>query len=102
VASEGSGSAVLYRLEGVEMANKTTRTEEFELDGEEVLGKVKSLLREGNIRRIVLKNEKGKVLIEIPLTVGLVGAALAPALIAVGAVAAAVGRLTVAVERVQK
>lgn len=78
-----------------------TRTEEFRLSGGEVLDKVKALLHEGNIRRLVLKNEEGRVLLEIPLTVGLVGVALLPILAAVGAVAAVVARLTLLVEKVE-
>ena len=78
-----------------------TRTEEFRLSGGEVLDKVKALLHEGNIRRLVLKNEEGRILLEIPLAVGLVGVALLPVLAAVGAVAAVVARLTLLVEKVE-
>ncbi len=84
------------------MADKTARTEEFHVSGEELLAKVKALVHEGNIRRITLKNAEGRVLIEIPLSVGVVGAVLAPALIAVGAIAAVVSKLTVVVERVEE
>ncbi len=77
------------------------RTEEFKLSGGEVLDKVKALLHEGNIRRLTLKNEEGRTLLEIPLTVGLVGVALLPILAAVGAVAAVVARLTLVVEKVE-
>lgn len=77
-----------------------TRTEEFRLDGGRVLDKIKELIHEGNIRRITLKNEDGRTLLEIPLAVGLVGAALLPVLAAVGALAAVVTRMVVAVERV--
>ncbi|WP_243303750.1 DUF4342 domain-containing protein [Geothrix oryzisoli] len=77
-----------------------TRTEEFKLDGGKVLDKIKELIHEGNIRRITLKNEDGKTLIEIPLTLGLVGAALLPVFAAVGALAAVVTRMVIAVEKV--
>ncbi|HJV21238.1 MAG TPA: DUF4342 domain-containing protein [Holophagaceae bacterium] len=77
-----------------------TRTEEFRLSGGEVLDKVKALLHEGNIRRLILKNEEGRTLLEIPLVVGLVGVALLPILAAVGAVAAVATRLTLVVEKV--
>lgn len=77
------------------------RHEEFRLSGGEVLDKVKALLHEGNIRRLILKNEEGRTLLEIPLTVGLVGVALLPILAAVGAVAAVVARLTLLVEKVE-
>ena len=75
------------------------KQEEFSVKGEEVLKKVKELIKEGNIRRLIIKDKKGKVLIELPLTVGVVGALLAPPLAAVGAVAALVSECTIAVER---
>jgi hypothetical protein len=75
------------------------RTEEFRLNGGEVLDKIKELIHQGNIRRIILKNEEGKTLIEIPLTLGLVGAALLPVLAAVGAVAAVAARVMLVVEK---
>jgi hypothetical protein len=78
-----------------------TRHEEFRLSGGEVLDKVKALLHEGNIRRLILKNEDGRILLEIPLAVGLVGVALLPILAAVGAVAAVAARLTLVVEKVE-
>lgn len=76
-----------------------TRTETFKLDGGAVLDKIKELIREGNARRIVLKNEDGKTLMEIPLTWGLVGVALLPIYAAVGAIAAVATRCVVVVER---
>ena len=77
------------------------RTEEFKLDGGKVLDKIKDLIHQGNIRRIILKNEDGKTLIEIPLALGLVGAALLPIFAAVGALAAVVTRMVIVVEKVQ-
>lgn len=74
-------------------------TEEFTVSGEELLAKVKSLINEGNIRRIIIKDESGKVLVEFPLTIGVVGALLAPILAAVGAIAALVTKCTIIVER---
>ena len=79
-----------------------TRTEEFKLNGGEILDKIKEVIHEGNIRRIILKDEQGKVFLEIPLTVGIIGAALAPILAAVGAIAALVSKLTIVVEKVEK
>jgi len=67
--------------------------------GEDLLRKVKELIHEGNVRRISIKDKQGKTLIELPLSIGLVGAALAPALAAVGAIAALVTECTVMVER---
>ena len=73
--------------------------EEFKVKGEELLAKVKELIREGNIRRIIIDNEEGRTLIEIPMTIGVVGALLLPVLAAVGAVAALVTNGTIRVER---
>jgi hypothetical protein len=76
-----------------------SRTEEFHVNGEELLGKIKSILHEGNIRRVIIKDKDGKVLIEFPLTFGVVGFVLAPTLAAVGAIAALVTEATVVVEK---
>lgn len=74
-------------------------TEEFVVNGEEVIGKIKSLINEGNIRRIIIKDMDDKVLIEIPLTIGVVIAVLAPVLAAVGALAAIVTKCKIIVEK---
>jgi DNA-binding Lrp family transcriptional regulator len=74
-------------------------TEEFKVSGEAVVAKVKELVREGNIRRITFKNEEGKTLIEIPLTVGVIGTVLLPVWASIGAIAALVANLTITVER---
>ncbi len=76
-----------------------TRTETFKLDGGKVLDTIKDLIHQGHIRRITLKNEEGKTLIEIPLTLGLVGAALLPVFAAVGALAAVATRMVIVVEK---
>ena len=70
------------------MPETNFRTEEFQINGEEVMAKLKELMREGNIRRITIKNEEGRSLVDIPLTFGLVGVLLAPQLAAIGAIAA--------------
>jgi hypothetical protein len=62
--------------------------EEIKVRGEELLKKVKEIVHQGNIRKIIIKNAEGRVMLEIPLTIGVVGAALAPVLAAVGALAA--------------
>jgi hypothetical protein len=80
---------------------RQTRTEEFKLEGGKVLDKIKELIHQGNIRRITIKNEEGKTLIEIPLTLGVVGAALLPIFAAVGALAAVATRMVVAVEKLE-
>ncbi len=75
------------------------KTEEFHINGEELLAKIKELIHQGNIRRIIIKNRDGKTMIEFPMTLGVVGAVLAPTLAAVGAVAALIGEATVVVEK---
>jgi hypothetical protein len=77
-------------------------TEEFKVSGGEVINKVKEIFHEGNVRRIILKDEQGKVFLEIPLTVGIVGALVAPVLAAIGAIAALVSNLTIIVEKVEE
>lgn len=84
-----------------EPKGEKTRTEEFKVNGAEILNKFKELIHEGNIRRIILKNEDGKTFLEIPLTVGIIGAAFAPVLAAVGAIAALVSSMTIVVEKAQ-
>lgn len=81
------------------MSNEKFRTEEFRVDGEELLRKIKSLIQEGNIRRVIIKDKDGKVVFEIPLTFGVVGALVAPQLAAIGAIAALLSEATVVVEK---
>ncbi|MBE3115149.1 MAG: DUF4342 domain-containing protein [Actinobacteria bacterium] len=73
--------------------------EEFEVKGEDLLKKIKELIKEGNIRKITIKSEEGKTLIQIPLTLGVVGAILLPVWAAIGAIAAIVTKATISVER---
>lgn len=83
------------------MTNKTSR-EEFKVNGEDLIAKVKEIIREGNVRRIIINNKDDKTLIEIPLTIGVVGIVLAPVLAAVGAIAALVTECTILVERTEE
>jgi hypothetical protein len=76
-----------------------SKFEEFKINGGELLDKIKDILHEGNVRRIILKDEHGKTFMEIPLTVGVVGAVFAPVLAALGAVAALASNLTIVVEK---
>lgn len=76
--------------------------EEFSVSSDDLVGKVKQLLHEGNVRRIVVKDEKGKTLLEIPLTLGVVGFILAPWMAALGVVAAMVTKAKIVVERKEK
>lgn len=76
-----------------------SRTEEFHVNGDELLARIKALIHEGNIRRVIIKDKDGKVLIEFPLSFGVVGFVLAPTLAAVGAIAALVTEATIVVEK---
>jgi hypothetical protein len=82
------------------MNEEAARKEELKVKGEALLAKVRELVREGNVRRLTIKNEEGRTVIEIPLTVGVVGALLAPAWAAIGAVAALAADYSIEVERV--
>lgn len=73
--------------------------ETFKVKGEQLIGKVKELIKEGNVRRIIIKGKEGKTLVEIPLTIGVIGAVIAPMLAAVGAIAALVTECTITVQR---
>jgi len=81
------------------MTEEEVRTEEYQVSGESLVAKVKELVHEGNIRRIIINNEEGKTLIEVPLTLGVVGAALLPVWAAIGAIAALVTNCTIVVEK---
>jgi hypothetical protein len=78
--------------------SKTT-WETFTTTGEQLLKKIKELIAEGNVRKIIIKDKNGKELMTLPLTIGVVGAVLAPVLAAVGALAALIGECTLSVER---
>lgn len=73
--------------------------EEFSVRTEDLIEKVKELLHEGNVTRIIVKDEKGKIFLEIPATVGVIGAILAPWLAALGTIAALATNCTVTVVR---
>lgn len=74
-------------------------TEEHTVSSDKLLAKVKQLVREGNARRITIRNESGKVLMEIPLTVGIASVVLIPVWVAVGTIAALAGKYTIVVEK---
>jgi hypothetical protein len=76
-----------------------TKYEEFKVDGDSLISKVKEVIHEGNVRRIIIKNEQGHVLMEIPLTIGVVGAVLLPVWVALGAIAALAAHYTIVVEK---
>jgi hypothetical protein len=77
-------------------------TSEFRVRGDGLVARVKELIHEGNVTRIIIKNDEGRTLLEIPLTLGVVGAVLAPVWAALGALAALAVDLRIVVERVEK
>lgn len=82
------------------MSKEEIWVEEFKISGEELVSMIRGLLKEGNIRRIIIKNEEGRTLIEIPLTIGVVATLLLPVWAAIGALAALATRCTIVVEKV--
>jgi len=76
-----------------------TFKESFNVNGEQLLKKIKDIIEEGNVRKITIQDKTGKEVMSFPLTVGVVGAVLLPVLAAVGAVAALIGECTISVER---
>jgi repressor of nif and glnA expression len=81
------------------MPEKKNTTKEFEVDAKDIVDKVKEIIKEGNARKIIIKNEKGEQLLSIPVTVGAVGVLLAPVAAAVGAMAALMTKCTIVVEK---
>ncbi len=83
------------------MTEERTHFEEFRVEGEKLIGKVKELIHEGNIRRVIIKDRDGKTVLEIPMTFGVVGALIAPQLAAIGAIAALLAEATLVVEKAE-
>lgn len=79
-----------------------TFIEEAQVLGRDLVDKVKALIHEGNVQRIIIKDEHGHTFIEIPVTVAAIGAIAAPVLAAVGAISALVAKFTIVVERVDR
>jgi hypothetical protein len=79
--------------------NEKSDHESFKVSGDELLSKVKEIIKEGNARRIIIKNEKDETIIEFPLTVGAIGIVLAPVFAAVGTIAALATHCTIIVEK---
>ena len=82
------------------MGEERVRIDEYQVEWDKLVAKLKELVHEGNIRRIIIKNEEGKKLIAIPLTLGVVGSVLLPVWAAIGAIAALVTDCTVVVEKI--
>lgn len=83
------------------MGESRVSTSEFRIRGENLVGRIREIIHEGNVRRITIKNDEGRTLLEIPLTLGVVGAALAPVWAAIGALAALAADLRIVVEKVE-
>jgi hypothetical protein len=81
------------------MSSEQVHTEEHRVSGERLVAKVKELIHEGNVRRVIVRNDDGHTILEIPLTLGVVGAVLLPALVALGAIAALASDYTLVVEK---
>lgn len=82
------------------MDSENSRYEEFKVSGEGLIAKIKEILHEGNVRRIIIKDDKGSTYIEVPLSVGVVGVILIPVWAAIGAIAALASNFTIGVEKV--
>jgi hypothetical protein len=80
-------------------SDSNTRSEEFQFSGDTLLAKIKELIHAGNVRRVIIRNEEGRTLVDIPLTLGVVGTLLAPQLAAIGAIAALVLHGSIVVEK---
>jgi hypothetical protein len=77
------------------------QSSEFRVRGDNLVTKIKEIVHEGNVRRIIIKNDEGRTLVEVPLTLGVVGAVLAPVWAAIGALAALAADLRIVVEKVE-
>ena len=86
-----------------EQSAEQVTLEELKISGDALVAKVKELIHQGNIRRLIIKNEEGQTLIEIPMTVGVIGGVISavffPVIAAVGAIGAVVAHLTIIIER---
>jgi hypothetical protein len=80
-------------------SRKQTTEETIKVKGEELIAKVKEIIKEGNARRLIIKDKKGHVMIEFPLTIGVVATVIAPVLAAIGAIAALITECSITVER---
>jgi len=81
------------------MMHATTSTEKIDVKGGHLAAKVKELVHEGNVRRIIIKNSDGQIVMDVPVTVGVVGLLVAPTMAAIGALAALAADYSIEVER---
>ena len=87
------------RKKACKRTKKSTKTETIKVTGEKALNKVKELIKEGNVRKVIIKNKNDKTVAEFPLTIGVVGAVLAPVLAAIGAIVALTSNCSISVEK---
>jgi hypothetical protein len=73
--------------------------EEIKVEGKKVVSKIKALIKEGNVRKITVKDNKGKIILSLPVTAGVIGAVLLPPLVVLGAIAALLTECTITVQR---
>jgi hypothetical protein len=92
----------IYNRRDIVMNAQKVRREEFKVEGKDLEEKIKGLLHEGNIRRIIVKDKEDRTLIEIPLTIGVLSVLLAPQLAALGAIAMFAGMVTLVVEIIEE
>jgi hypothetical protein len=90
------------KTEVEERIDAAVHTEEIEATGDSLVGKVKEIVHQGNIRRLTIRDNKGRSLVDIPLTVGVVGVLVAPQLAAIGAIAALVTECSLVVEKLDE
>ena len=83
-------------------AEKAERIEQYQLTSEDVITRIKQIVHEGNVRRVLIRNADGQVIVEFPLSVGVVGAAMAPTWAALGAIVALVTDCAIEIERREK
>lgn len=84
------------------MPEEKTFKEELKVSGDQLVNTVKKLVREANVRHLIIKNEEGRPILEIPVTAASVGAILLPVLAALGALAALITKCTIEVEKVNQ
>jgi hypothetical protein len=84
------------------MTQERVKTSEFRVRGEHLVSRIREIVHEGNVRRIIIKNDEGRTLLELPLTIGVVGAVLAPVWAALGALAALAADLRIVVEKTEE
>lgn len=92
-------SAKSRRTPGKKPLISSKQKEEIKVEGKKVVGKIKSLIKEGNVRKITVKDSKGKIILSLPVTAGVIGAVLLPPLVVLGAIAALITECTITVQR---